>query len=365
MGRMILALGGLIALVCVVMYAVFLRAPMIERDVETRTQQLLTAAGIDGRVDVKADGRTLRLSGDEAFKEKSMAIATEVFGVVDVTWLGEAELLQEAQASANDDLQMASQFDGAFWKTQLNFKTGRLTIKGDRPALDSVSNAIVARLSADFGGQNVSMESDSSRELPVYWADTVNAAANALGRMESGSAELMNNKLSVVGVVATDAEQAAIKQMLVELTPTDVIWRTEFEVLGSASHEIAMRLSPAACDAEVAQYMKGKQVQFKKSKTSLQNNAFAVIDGVGQILARCPSAKVQIGGYTDSRGDAEMNQRLSRERAITVKEYLAEKGINVARLDARGYGPLRPIASNKTAKGRAVNRRIEFRVIGE
>jgi len=363
MGRIILALAGLIGLVCVVMYAVFFRAPMIERDVETRTQQLLNAAGVDNRVMVKADGRQLQLSGDEEFKEQSMAIAGEVFGVVGVTWLGEEEIRIEAQKS--EDLQVASQFEGAFWKTLLSVNNGKLTIKGDRPALDSVSNAIMARLSADYGGQNVSMESDSSRELPVYWADTVNAAANALGKMESGTAELLNNKLSVVGVVASEEEQASIKQMLVELTPTDVVWRTEFEVQGSASHELAMRLSPAACDGEVAEYMTGKQVQFKKSKTSLQNNAFAVIDGVAQILARCPSAKVQIGGYTDSRGDPDLNQRLSRERAETVKEYLAEKGLNVARLDARGYGPLRPIASNKTAKGRATNRRIEFRVIGE
>ncbi|MGB0867381.1 MAG: OmpA family protein [Granulosicoccaceae bacterium] len=364
MGRIILALGGLIALVCVAMYAVFLRAPMIEKDLETRTRQLLTAAGIDQQVKVQADGRQLQLSGDLEFKDKSVAIATEVFGVVDVTWLSEEQFRQQTKDNTRaPDLQVAEQFDGAFWKTQLVVSDGKLAIRGDRPSLDGVSNAIVARLSADYGGQNVSMESDSSRELPVYWADTVNAAAKALRKMESGSAELMNNKLSVVGVVGSEADQEAIKQMLVELTPTDVVWRTEFDVTGAVS-AIAL-VSPAECDAEVAEYMQGKKVQFKKSKTSLQNNAFAVIDGVAEILAGCPSAKVQIGGYTDSRGDAELNLRLSRERAETVKDYLVEKGINMARLDARGYGPLRPISSNKTAKGRAENRRIEFRVIGE
>ncbi len=363
MGRIILALAGLIALSCVVLYAVFLRAPLIERDIENRATQLLTAAGLGAQITVEADGRALILSGDEAAKDKATAIAEEIFGVVGVQW---AEVSHGAgrQSNADDGLRLASSSaDG--WHTRLVLDENRLSIQGDRPSLDSVSNAIVARLSADFGGQNVSMDAFGAKVMPVYWADTVNAAAKALNKMVSGSAEIRSNKLLVEGVVAEESDQAAIKQLLVELTPSDVIWGTEFETQAPEAREIALRMSPAQCNASVAEYMAGRQVQFRKSKTSLQDSAFEVIDGVLVILSRCPSAKVQIGGYTDSRGDPELNKRLSRERAETVRDYLIEKGINMARLDARGFGPQRPIATNKTARGRAENRRIEFRVIGE
>lgn len=360
MGRIILALAGLIALTCVVLYTVFFRAPMIERDIETRTRQLIESAGLAEQIRVQADGRELLLSGDLAHKDQAMSVAREVIGAVGVTWLSEELPIN----SGGGNLKVAGQANSA-WTTQLQLADGQLDISGDRPALDGVSNAIVARLSAEYGGQNVSMNSDNARELPVYWADTVNAAAKALAKMQSGSAQINANKLSIEGTVASEADQAAIKQMLVELTPADVVWRTEFETLAPDAIMAAQRLSPAQCDSHVAEYMDSKQVQFRKSKTSLQNSAFAVIDGVIQILARCPSAKVQIGGYTDSRGDADLNMRLSRERAETVRDYLVEQGINTARLDARGFGPQRPIASNNTAAGRALNRRIEFRVIGE
>ena len=61
-----------------------------------------------------------------------------------------------------------------------------------------------------------------------------------------------------------------------------------------------------------------------------------------------------------ARGSAELNQRLSEQRALTVAEYLARRGIDEDRLFPVGYGPSRPIAPNDTAEERARNRGIEF-----
>ncbi len=365
MGRIILALAGLIALSCVVLYAVFLRAPLIERDIENRSRQLLKAAGV-GQVRVRADGRELLLRGDAAARDKATAIAAEIFGVVGVQWLDDDRTFSQ-QGNGDDNSEQNSAQPGALipWKTRLTLLDGQLSIEGDRPSGERASSAIVARIAADYGERNVSMDAQGTENIPVYWADTVKAAAKALGKMVSGSAEIKSNKLFVEGVVAEDEDQALIKKLLLALTPPEVSWGTAFETQAAEVRQIALRMSPADCDVRVAEFMSDKRVQFRKSKTSLQDSAFAVIDGVMVILARCPQAKVQIGGYTDARGDPELNKRLSRERAETVREYLVEKGMNMARLDARGYGPLRPIATNKTARGRAVNRRIEFRVIGE
>jgi OOP family OmpA-OmpF porin len=69
----------------------------------------------------------------------------------------------------------------------------------------------------------------------------------------------------------------------------------------------------------------------------------------------------QLGaGHTDNTGSMELNLRLSKERAEAVKAYLVSQGVNASRIEATGYGPNQPIASNATAAGRQENRRVEF-----
>jgi OmpA-OmpF porin, OOP family len=71
---------------------------------------------------------------------------------------------------------------------------------------------------------------------------------------------------------------------------------------------------------------------------------------------------VEIEGHTDAEGLTERNKALSERRAQSVRAYLISAGVPEARLEAIGYGELRPIAPNDTAESRAINRRIEFTV---
>ncbi len=73
--------------------------------------------------------------------------------------------------------------------------------------------------------------------------------------------------------------------------------------------------------------------------------------------------RVSVQGHTDSVGTEAGNMRLSQKRAEAVRAYLVQKGVAADRLEAVGYGPTKPIATNKTAKGRALNRRTEFRIL--
>ena len=73
--------------------------------------------------------------------------------------------------------------------------------------------------------------------------------------------------------------------------------------------------------------------------------------------------KVRVEGHTDNQGKADYNTDLSDRRAKSVMAYLIVKGVEATRLDAKGFGPSKPIADNKMVKGRALNRRVDFVIV--
>ena len=104
-------------------------------------------------------------------------------------------------------------------------------------------------------------------------------------------------------------------------------------------------------------------VTFEYNKSRLTLDARKVLDFVAQSLKEHPEAKIEVGGYTDSRGSAAYNQRLSLAGASSVRAYLIERGVAVEQLTAVGYGESKPVAPNTTEDGRAQNRRVELRRI--
>lgn len=102
---------------------------------------------------------------------------------------------------------------------------------------------------------------------------------------------------------------------------------------------------------------------FETGKATLQPESYTVLDELVAYLVRKDDEKIEIGGHTDNVGNAKSNQVLSEARANTVRAYLLTKGIDPARVTAKGYGMTVPIASNKTAEGRAQNRRTEVKIL--
>ena len=90
--------------------------------------------------------------------------------------------------------------------------------------------------------------------------------------------------------------------------------------------------------------------------------SYKSLNEVAGLLAADPSLLINIDGHTDSTGKAEKNMVLSDSRANAVKTYLTGKGVDETRMTATGFGPEKPIATNKTAAGRAKNRRVELNV---
>ena len=104
-------------------------------------------------------------------------------------------------------------------------------------------------------------------------------------------------------------------------------------------------------------------VNFAFDKSDLLPESYPVLDLAVKLLKDKPDIHVEIQGYTDYIGTDAYNQELSVDRAQTVKAYLVSKGIDKNRLTTVGYGKGNPIANNDTDEGRAMNRRIVFRII--
>jgi len=105
-------------------------------------------------------------------------------------------------------------------------------------------------------------------------------------------------------------------------------------------------------------------VLFDTGKADLKSTARERMAKVAGILIAYPDIHVEIDGYTDSTGSLELNERLSQQRAESVRSYLSSQGVNSSAITTQGFGPSQPIASNDTAAGRQQNRRVELVVSG-
>lgn len=103
-------------------------------------------------------------------------------------------------------------------------------------------------------------------------------------------------------------------------------------------------------------------IVFKSGSSRIDASSAPVLARAAAALAKAPTANVEIAGFTDNRGKSSSNLRLSKSRAEAVRTYLIKLGASPKQLTAVGYGASQPVADNSTAEGRAVNRRIEFRV---
>ncbi|MEW2920524.1 OmpA family protein [Muricauda sp. ANG21] len=106
-----------------------------------------------------------------------------------------------------------------------------------------------------------------------------------------------------------------------------------------------------------------RTILFDTGKSSIKAESTSVMVDIIQILNEYPNAKFTVEGHTDSVGSESLNQKLSEERANSVRTFLIDKGIAADRLTAIGYGEAKPIATNNTRAGRAQNRRVEINLI--
>lgn len=106
-------------------------------------------------------------------------------------------------------------------------------------------------------------------------------------------------------------------------------------------------------------------IQFETGKATILKKSYPLLDQIAGIFIENSNYIIEVQGHTDNVGKAELNKKLSDERAHSVMDYLVKAGVPAERMSAHGYGMDVPIADNKTKAGRAENRRVEFNITFE
>lgn len=104
-------------------------------------------------------------------------------------------------------------------------------------------------------------------------------------------------------------------------------------------------------------------ITFDTGRSDIRSGFYPVLDSVAEVLAEFKQTRIKISGHTDNTGGADLNQRLSEDRANSVENYLINRRVAPGRVSSAGYSYRYPIASNATAEGRQANRRVELELV--
>ena len=211
-------------------------------------------------------------------------------------------------------------------------------------------------------------DSEETRDL-AYTAERRTLAAEAHAR------ELFAAQSKERALAAMHAEESnKVRQTSAELGQAKALLGAQGQELknerdrrADADARAAQAMSALAGIANVKQEPRGMvitlsgSILFASNKADLLPGAHAKLDNVVEALGKQDQdAKMTVEGHADSQGAAAYNQELSQRRAESVRAYLVGKGIAPARVSAKGLGVDHPVADNKTAEGRANNRRVEI-----
>jgi outer membrane protein OmpA-like peptidoglycan-associated protein len=114
---------------------------------------------------------------------------------------------------------------------------------------------------------------------------------------------------------------------------------------------------------EVGATVNLENVLFDRGNATMLPGSYETLDEVVELLKENPDLEIEVAGHTDNQGRADLNLALSEERAVAVKQYLVEQGVDAGRIVERGYGGTRPLVSNAIEEERSKNRRVEFTIL--
>jgi len=155
------------------------------------------------------------------------------------------------------------------------------------------------------------------------------------------------------------------KLYAVEINASGYLYYLDILDYSSETGEEKLRKDFFLKEVEVGIKVVLENIYFETGKAVLRPESDGALNQVLRFLENNPSLKLEISGHTDNTGSLRINQKLSRDRAAAVVNYLVQRGIPEDMLESRGYADTQPIATNSTSEGRQQNRRVEFKVLSK
>lgn len=212
--------------------------------------------------------------------------------------------------------------------------------------------ALLERLRIVYGASRVVDQlSVGTVATPANWNEYVAKLINPnLKLVSRGQLKVEGNSVSLRGDVANEEQRRQIAtDIAASLNPTYTVNN------GLRVAESQQRVLDAALADRI--------IEFESGKATLTEAGMTVLDQMSTAMQKLKGVKVEVIGHTDNAGSRAGNLSLSQARAEAVKTYIVGKGIAAESIAVSGEGPDRPVADNRTAEGKARNRRIEFKVI--
>lgn len=263
----------------------------------------------------------------------------------------------------------------------------RLYLSGFAPN-DALKADIVAGTLADFPGGIEDTTTVTSSAPEGDWGPAAKWAVRLVSKLDSGEASFRANLFTITGATSRQDVHTLVTMGAKQFQPP---YRAEAQVTLSGAEAPPAPDTPSAppdpevpapiapiheereaqnrsanarqCQGGVDAVMAKRTIAFASGSSEIAAESFPMLDALAAALSECPDHRVIISGHTDNSGPLQANRTLSKARANAVAAYLRDKGISNGRMLTRGWGPLRPIASNDTEQGRSQNRRIQFTVI--
>ena len=217
---------------------------------------------------------------------------------------------------------------------------------------DEASKAgLLGRLRALYGERVVDRLSVGTVSAPASWDAYVQKLLGPnLKLINAGQLKIDGNTVSVRGEVGSEAQRQQIaSEFAASLNPTYTV-NNGLRVVQSEQ---------TALD----EALRNRLIEFESGQATLTDSGKRILDEMSVAMLRLKNTKVDVIGHTDNAGARASNLALSLARADAVRTYLASKGVRPELVNVAGEGPDRPVADNRSADGRARNRRIEFKVV--
>ncbi len=213
--------------------------------------------------------------------------------------------------------------------------------------------AVLGRLREVYGAARVVDQlSIGVVSTPANWnAHLARLIGPSLKLVTRGQLKVEGNAVSVRGDVADEAQRRQVAaDIAASLNPTYTV-------------DNGLRVVAASGQVVLDETLKDRVIEFESGKATLTDSGRAILDEMSVALLKVKGRKVRLIGHTDNAGARKKNLSLSRARAAVVKAYVVGKGVDPGSVAVSGEGPDRPVADNRTAAGKARNRRIEFKVM--